>query len=702
MKPARTAPVIATAMAALFFAAVLVFAATTTLVVYPGHLEGWQTQTSTSPSPTPQVLFVFGPTPPPLGRGSAEFRVGPNGGSSAQMRHPGYAGTTLPNPSPTPAAANELTALGYSTYAQSGGSGGQTPFLNLLIDNDNNGTVDDQLFFEPVYQNGTYPVVDPSITLPNQCGANPGCVTPGTWQTWDAFNGGWWALSAGTFGPPLTTLRFYRQTHPNARIVNSSTGLGGVRIFTGGGAGAWDNFVGNADAFNIGVGPDTTVYDFEPVAPPTPATGGVIISELRTSGPGLPAAPPAAPPETTLGGGFSTLNTDIGGGLGTGSLTAGEVGGGGLITNEDIPGGSNAPACCDEDDYVELLNTSNTEIAVQSSDGSSGWALVKRGATCVDPPVVVAVIPNGAIIPPRGHYLLAGSEYSLSGYAGESCCVTATPDQTLTADINDNRSVGLFNTTNPANFDLAHRLDAVGIDAGSGGTCDLLSEGTKLLAPRGSTDEWAFVRWERTGVAQDTGNNAADFATVSTTPNQPVGDNPTPILGAPGPQNTRSPVSYNDLMTGGLIAPTRTSSQAPNRQRLYDVEPCAPQGSMLIRRTITNSSANTVTRLRFRVVDITTINSPGYVPGGSQAALRVRNSDNETLFVPDRGTVQVRGLRREEPPNQGCGGLNTSLSEDQTTPITPLAPGASIDVVFRVGVVQPGSFRYFVSIEALP
>ncbi len=698
MKYTRPAALTVTMLVALFSAAVFVFAATTTLFVYPGHLEGWQTQTSTSPSPTPQVLFVFGPTPPPLGRGSVEFRVGPDGNSSAQMRQPGYANTALPNPSPTPAAANELTSLGYSTYAQSGGSGGQTPYLNLLIDNDNNGTVDDQLFFEPVYQNGTYSTVDPSITIPNQCGANPACVTPGTWQTWDAFNGGWWALSAGTFGPPLTTLKFYRQTHPNARIVNSSTGLGGVRILTGGGAGAWDNFIGNADAFSIGVGPDTTIYDFEPTAPPTPATGGVIISELRTSGPGPAAPPPTVGPTESGMGGSSLQNSDIGGG----EMSGGEMGGGGGITNEDIPGGSNAPACCDEDDYVELLNTSNTEIAVQSSDGSAGWALVKRGATCVDPPVVVATIPNGTVIPARGHYLLAGSEYSLSGYAGESCCSTAIPDQSFSIDINDNRSVGLFNTSNPANFNAGTRLDAVGIDAGSGGTCDLLSEGTKMLAPRGSTEEWAFVRWERTGVAQDTGNNAADFATVSTRPNQPVGDNPTPILGAPGPQNTRSPVSYNDLMGGALIAPTRTSSQAPNRQRVYNVEACSPQGYMLIRRTITNNSASAVTRLRFRVVDITTLNSPGYVEGGSQAALTVRNSPNETLFVPDRGTVQVRGLSREEPPNQTCGGLNTSLSEDQTTPISPLAPGASIDVVFRVGVVQTGTFRFFVNVEALP
>ena len=214
MKTHRLAPVFPAALLTLCFSAVVAFAAATTLFVYPGHLEGWQPSTTVltaTPSPAPTVEFVNGPATPPLGTGSVELRVGSDGDNAAEMRQPNYSLTVLPNPSPTPPAANELTALTYSTYAQSGGSGGQTPYIILNIDNNNDGLFsiaagDDQLFFEPVYQNGTYSTVDPSITIPNQCGANPLCVTPGQWQTWDAFNGGWWAVSAGTFGPPLTTL----------------------------------------------------------------------------------------------------------------------------------------------------------------------------------------------------------------------------------------------------------------------------------------------------------------------------------------------------------------------------------------------------------------------------------------------------------------------------------------------------------------
>jgi hypothetical protein len=683
----------------LYCACVIVLGATTTLTVYPGNLEGWQIQTSTSPAPTPEVRFVFGPGTPPLGRGSVELRVGPHGDSAAQLRHPGYAGTLLPNPSPTTPAANELTGLSYSTYVQQPGSGGQAPYIILNVDYNNDGTADDNLFFEPLYQDATFCPANPQPALVN-----------GQWQTWDAFNGCWWSVAGtagATPGAGVKQLRTITAAQPNARIVNTASGLGGVRLVAGFGAGAWDNFVGNADAFTISVGADTTIYDFEPVAPPTPATGGVIITELRTSGPGPGAPPPATPSDEAAAPGPV--------GFSEGTDSEGEAGGaGGLTISGDSAdtGGTNAPACCDEDDYVELYNTASEDISVQSSDGSSGWALVKRGATCVDPPVIVAVIPNGTVIPARGHYLLAGSEYSLSGYpsgngAPPTSATTATPDQVLTADINDNRSVALFNTSNPSNFDAAHRLDAVGIDAGSGSTCDLLSEGGKLLAPRGSTDQWAFVRKENaaTGNPIDTNNNAADFWTVSTTPQNPVGDNPTPVLGAPGPQNTSSPIQRNGSITQSLIAPTLAASQAPNRQRDFNVEQCADQGNLYIRRTFTNNTGSPVTRLRFRVVDLTTFNSPGYSPSGGQADLRVRNSPDETLFVPGRGTVQVNGLSRETPPNQpppNCGGINTSLTHDDVTLATPLAPGASTDVVFRLGVMQSGTFRFYIYVEALP
>lgn len=723
-RPAITLALIAFAL----LACVVVFAATTVVLVYPGNLEGWEIRLDPDPEPSPagspSVNFVFGPGTPPRGQGSVEFQVGPDGDNFAEIRQSNFSGTLLPNPTPSPdsspsptpppelrpirqAESNELTVLSYSTYAQSGGSGGQAPYLILNIDNNNDGVFnfedgDDLLFFEPVYQNGTYPVVDPSITIPNQCGGNPLCVTPGQWQTWDAFNGGWWSLNAGTFGPPLTTLRFYRSQNPNARIINSP--LGGVRIATGGGAGAWDNFIGNADAFTIGVGDDpdvgpaTTLYDFEPEAPPAQTTGGVIISELRTSGPGNFVGDANRKPGRGVPPGRRPAPTAA---TGRGGRTAIRIGPGG---SPPVP--LEPPPCCDGDEYVELYNTSDTAISIQSLDGSAGWAVVKRGASCLATPEIVAIIPNGTVIPGRGHYLLIGNEYSLGGYpAGNG--TTASGDQALSGTIEGDRSVALFNTSEASNFTPETRLDAVGFDAGSGNFCDLLAEGAKLPPPRDSTAEYAYVRRMPPnatvgGIPQDTGNNAADFFLVSTTPDQSVGDNPTPILGAPGPEGTSSPVRRNDVLTESLLAPTVARSQPPNRSRDFTIETCADFGSILIRRTFTNTTDGDITRLRFRIIDLTTFNNNG---SGALADLRVLSSPNETLSVPERGTVMVQGLTLEQPPFQPsppCGGLNSSLSAGTITTDTPIPSGGSIDVVFKLGVAQQGSFRVFVNLEALP
>jgi len=210
--------------------------------------QGWQPRVSGSPSPT--VRFELGPGTPPLGAGSVEFAIGPNGGASAQMRSTHYNGVSL----------GDITALIYSTYVSTPGSGGQAPYIILNLDTNGDTTVEDQLFFEPVYQNGTYSG-DP---VPNQCGANPNCVVVGQWQTWNARTGGWWALSANTFGPPLVTLDTYFAAHPTARIINSASGLGGLRFVTGIGAGSWNNFVGNIDAVTVGVNQNETTFNFEP------------------------------------------------------------------------------------------------------------------------------------------------------------------------------------------------------------------------------------------------------------------------------------------------------------------------------------------------------------------------------------------------------------------------------------------------------
>ena len=220
--------------------------------VNPGNLEGW----TTSSSGTATVTFEAGPAVPPLGEGSVELAVGANGNSAAQVRNFEYAGTKL----------SDLTTLHYWTYVDNDSTNpsagpDQAPFIILNIDLDGSfATTSDRtlLFFEPEYQFGYTPTVPPQ-----------GPIVMDVWQQWNAHLGGWWSTTnvagAGP-GANVKPLSVIIAAHPNAMIINQSglTGAGGVRIVAGFGAGAWDNFVGNADAFSIGVLGDTTTYDFDP------------------------------------------------------------------------------------------------------------------------------------------------------------------------------------------------------------------------------------------------------------------------------------------------------------------------------------------------------------------------------------------------------------------------------------------------------
>ena len=239
----RKLMLLAAALASLVLAAT---ATAATVVVNPANEDGWTAQHSTCGAPpTASQAFVSGPGNPPAGKGSREFRIGPNGDSFETYRNRNYNGMLL----------EDLTELSYWTYVQQNNSG-QAVYLNLLVDWNNDGVTDDQLFFEPVYQNGDFGFPDQSD------------VTVGVWQKWDAMIGGWWALSAGTFGPPLVSLEDYIAAHPGARLTLGT--VGSIRLAAGCGGAAWANFVGNADAVTIGFNGQSTTYDFElAIGPPT-------------------------------------------------------------------------------------------------------------------------------------------------------------------------------------------------------------------------------------------------------------------------------------------------------------------------------------------------------------------------------------------------------------------------------------------------
>jgi hypothetical protein len=285
---------------------------------------------------------------------------------------------------------------------------------------------------------------------------------------------------------------------------------------------------------------------------------------------------------------------------------------------------------------------------------------------------------------------------------------TASGDLSYTTDIPDNAGIALFNTANPANFTLANRMDAVGSTSEANA---LYREGAGYAPLSGATYtggiNYAFVRdlcgkagsmtangaCTQAGIPKDSNDNAVDFIFVDSNGfNVGAGQR----LGAPGPENSSAPLTRTSLIAA-LLDGAVGSSSAPNRVRGFAGVPNAPFGTVELRRTITNNTGANITRLRFRVIDITT-----FPAAATFADLRPITSA-DVMVSTSSGTVLVRGTTLETPPSQGAGGgFNSSLSVGTVTLATPLANGASVNVRWVLGVQQTGTFRFVVNVEALP
>jgi hypothetical protein len=367
-----------------------------------------------------------------------------------------------------------------------------------------------------------------------------------------------------------------------------------------------------------------------------------------------------------------------------------------------------------EDEFIELYNNTDQPITVQALDTSGGWTVAISNGQITG---ALFTISNGTIIPARGH-LLGGNVngYSLcnypSGYGTISSttappsiaaapCLTngasgtfthTTPDRTWDFDAPDGSGVALFATMNGTNFTAATRLDAVGFTTSPA----LYKEGSGIPNIVTANSEHTYYRDLRTGLPRDTADNAADFLLVGTAISIQI-----TRLGAPGPENLASPIVNNTTITAMLLDPSAATSSTPNRDRSPVVEPNADLGTMLIRRTIVNNTGLPVSRLRFRIINITTIGTPSSeCPGAGCADIRGLTSQDGEAGVGGQ-VVTVRGVRLEEPPTQPLGGgYNASLSADFITLATPLPAGGSVNVVFKLGVMRSGPFRLIFNIEA--
>ncbi len=396
---------------------------------------------------------------------------------------------------------------------------------------------------------------------------------------------------------------------------------------------------------------------------------------------------------------------------GTGTIKAANAAGTLLISELRTSGPNGAG-----DEFVEIYNNSDSPHTVNASDASPGYGVFKSGADCNATPVLVGTIMNGTVIPARGHYLLVGSAYSLSNYGGTGA---AAGNATLTADIENDRNVSIFSTTNVLAVSTMNRFDAVGFGTNTGNVCDLVREGTNLGAVMGSTLQYSFFRKEcdfmagpgctTPGTPKDTNDNTADFIFADTAATLVAGAGQR--LGAPGPQNQTSPLIREVMIPVLLLDMSGSKTSPPNRVRDTTSDPGnnSTLGTLAVRRRVVNNTGGPVTRLRFRVVEITTEPAPGGV-----ADLRARTSMtvmgvtvNDSMTCAATGTpmtppctVTVQGLTLEQPPAQAKGGgYNSTLT---LTLGSPLPATASVNVEFLLGVQQAGSFRFFVIVEALP
>ena len=410
-----------------------------------------------------------------------------------------------------------------------------------------------------------------------------------------------------------------------------------------------------------------------------------------------------------------------------------------LIISEFRLSGPNGPS----DEFIEIYNNSDSSHTVNSVDGtSSGYAIVGSSNAVLNDslPATRIVIPNGTVIPARTHMLFTNANgYSLSNYpAGNG--TTAIGNLTYTIQIPDNVGIALFGTSVPFNYNLANRIDAIGSNADNN---TLFREGAGYPAISVPNLEGSFFRKLPGGCTGSVFGNCNTVSLIITTPGptspypQDTNDNAADILygdtgatnvsvsrrlSAPGPENLSGPIT--GILDPGLVI-TRLDSTvaddaAPNRAR--NTTPGSLQnstfGTVSFRRRLTNNVGQPITRLRFRIVDITTLPSIGSgcnvepAPAICAADLRALSSNTSTVSINDPVicapsstpcNVNVQGTTLETPPNQAFGGgFNSSWSVGSITSATPLGNGSSINVQFVTGLQQTGVDRLYVVVEALP
>lgn len=363
------------------------------------------------------------------------------------------------------------------------------------------------------------------------------------------------------------------------------------------------------------------------------------------------------------------------------------------------------------DEFIEIYNNTLTNHVVSAASGTGYGIVASDGVTRCS-------IPNGTRLNRGRSYLCVNSVgYSLASYPSGNG-TTATGDATYTIDIPDNAGIALFNNNSGgASYSLANRIDAVGSAAEAN---TLYKEGTGYPALTPFSIEYSFVRdtcgkqgsittfgpCPSGGFPVDTDDNATNFFFVAT---NGMSAGAGQRLGAPGPQNLNSPVIFPGAFRDFLVASNVSAASPPNRVRDFTSNPAnnSTFGTLEIRRRFTNSTGLILNELRFRIIDLTTLPAPPGIAdlrALSSASIEVSGiTDPATCAAADPPqlplppcSVTIRGTILEEPPSQSSGGAFNA-----TFKFPGFVGFNSFFVRFVLGVQQPGSFKFYITGEAL-
>ena len=303
------------------------------------------------------------------------------------------------------------------------------------------------------------------------------------------------------------------------------------------------------------------------------------------------------------------------------TATAGQI----LISEFRVRGPNGA-----NDEFIEIYNNIGADHTVVAASGTGYGVAASDGTTR-------CTIPNGTVIPAGGHYLCTNSVgYSLGVSAATARLPPATrPTRRTSRTTPASRS----STTTPAAAATASRTGSTPWARRARRT-PLYKEGRGYPALTPFSIDYSWLRDEcgkggavnllgtcTISTPKDTDTNSIDFYFVDTNGTSAGGGQ---RLGAPGPQNLSAPLLRNSTIPTALLDTCVASSAVPNRVRDFTSDPAnnSTFGTLDIRRTFTNNTGGSVTRLRFRVIDLDT-----FPAASGFADLRPRTSTSLVVTV---------------------------------------------------------------------